>query len=348
MVIDIAGRRIGAGARCLIIAEAGVNHDGSPERAHALVAAAAAAGADAVKFQTFRAEDLVTASARKAAYQVAATGADDGQLTMLKGLELPLETFRALKEDAEARGLLFLSTPFDLGSARFLADLGMPALKVPSGELTNLPFLAALAAFGLPMLVSTGMGDLAEVEDAVAIIRAHGAPPLALFHCVSAYPAPPAAYNLRALDTMRAALGVPVGLSDHTQGFAVALAAVARGADLVEKHLTLDCTLPGPDHAASLEPAAFTDLVAQIRAVEAALGDGIKRPAPCERDVAQVARRSVVVARDLPAGHRLASGDLVLKRPASGIAPRELTALPGRVLKRPVAADQALAWDDLT
>lgn len=347
MVIDLAGRRIGPGHPCFVIAEAGVNHDGSPELAHALVAAAAAAGADAVKFQTFRAEDLVTASARKAAYQVAATGADDGQLAMLKALELPLEVFRDLKADAEARGLLFLSTPFDLGSARFLAGLGMPALKVPSGELTNLPFLAALAGFGLPMLVSTGMGDLAEVEDAVTTIRAHGAPPLALFHCVSAYPAPAAAYNLRAIESMRAAVGVPVGLSDHTLGHEVALAAVARGAELVEKHLTLDRARTGPDHAASLEPDGFAALVAQIRAVEAALGDGIKRPAACERDVAQVARRSVVAARDLPAGHRLAAGDLVLKRPATGLPPRELPALVGRILARPVVADLPLARDDL-
>lgn len=342
-----AGRRIGAGHPCFIIAEAGVNHDGDPVKAMALVAAAADAGADAVKFQTFRAESLVTASARKAEYQVATTGGGESQLAMLRRLELGPEVFRALKRAAEERGLVFLSTPFDSASAQLLCELEVPAFKLASGEVTNLPFLAEIAACARPVILSTGMSTLVEVEAAVATIRAAGNPALAILHCVSAYPAPPAQYNLRAMATMRAALDLPVGLSDHSLGWEVSLAGIALGAVILEKHLTLSRVAPGPDHAASLEPAEFAALVRQARSIESALGDGIKRAMPCEADTRAVARKSVVARRDLPIGSRLTADDLVIKRPGTGISPADLARVIGSRLTRGAQADQPLTWEHL-
>lgn len=339
-------RQVGGGAPCLIIAEAGVNHDGDLAKARALVRAAAAAGADAVKFQAFRTEALVTAGAATAAYQQHQTGAAT-QAAMLKRLELDAAAFAELKREAEQAGLLFLCTPFDAESAALLAALGVPGWKLGSGDLTNHPLLAQVAASGLPLIVSTGMSALDEVEDAAALLAAQGDPPVAWLHCVSQYPAPEAESNLRAMDSLRLVLGGPVGMSDHSRGLAVALAAVARGAAVLEKHLTLDRGAPGPDHAASLEPQEFAELVRQVRLVEAALGDGIKRPAPCELDTLRVARRSLVAARDLPAGHRLAAGDLIAKRPSGGIPPSRLAAVLGRRLARPLSADAPLAWEDL-
>ncbi|MCX8040721.1 MAG: N-acetylneuraminate synthase family protein [Planctomycetota bacterium] len=330
----------------MIIAEAGVNHDGDRQRALALVRAAAAAGADAVKFQAFRTADLVTGAAATAAYQQRQTGAAS-QAEMLRRLELAAEDFAALKRAAEDAGLIFLCTPFDAASAAMLAELGVLGWKLGSGDLTNFPLLAQVAASGRPLLVSTGMSELDEVEDAAALLAAHGRPPVAWLHCVSQYPAPEAESNLRAMDALRLALGGPVGMSDHSRGLAVALAAVARGAAVIEKHLTLDRAAPGPDHAASLEPDEFAELVRQIRLVEAALGDGRKRPAPCELDTLRVARRSLVAARDLPAGHCLQAGDLAAKRPGTGIPPSRLPSVLGRCLRRALAADQLLAWDDL-
>lgn len=341
------GRRIGGGAPCFVIAEAGVNHDGDPAVALELVRAAAAAGADAVKFQTFRASELVTASAPKARYQAANTGRDDGQLAMLRALELGEDLHRQLQDEARRLGLVFLSTPFDWPSTEMLLRLGVPGFKLGSGELTNSPFLARIAGLGRPLICSTGMSDLDEVEDAAAVIRAHGNPPAAWLHCVSCYPAPEDQANLRAMDTLRAVLGGPVGMSDHSPGMTVTLAAVARGAQVLEKHLTLDRSRRGPDHAASIEPGAFAELVQQVRLVEAALGDGIKRAAPCEADTARVARRSLVATRDLPVGALIAAEDLVVKRPGTGISPTRFAEFLGRRLVRPVPADALLAWEDL-
>ncbi len=338
--------QVGGPAPCLVIAEAGVNHNGEIDLALDLVRAAAAAGADVVKFQSFHAEALVTAQARTAAYQQGATGATE-QLAMLRRLELDAVAMGRLQAECVRLGVGFLSTPFDHRSADELHRLDVPAFKVGSGDLTNHPFLAHLAGLGRPLIVSTGMATLDEVEDAAACIRAHGDPPVAWLHCVSAYPAPVAASNLRAVDSLRLTVGGPVGLSDHTPGLEVALAAVARGAQVIEKHLTLDRSLAGPDHAASLEPGAFAQLVRQIRAVESALGDGIKRPQACEGDTAAVARRSLVAARNLPVGHRLAVGDLLAKRPGSGIAPDRLGAVLGKTLTKPLDADALLAWKDL-
>ena len=338
----VGERRIGDGAPAFVIAEAGVNHNGDVGLAMKLVDVAAEAGADAVKFQTFRSDALVSRHAPKAAYQQATTGGG-GQVDMLKSLELSEADHAALAAHCAERGVMFFSTPFDEASADFLAHLGAPLLKVPSGEITNLPFLRHLAAKQRPLIVSTGMSTLDEVTRAVAVLRDAGDPPLALLHCVSAYPAPAAETNLRAMDALRA-FDVPVGLSDHTSGIAVAVAAVARGAAILEKHFTLDRTLPGPDHRASLEPHELRALIEAVRTVEAALGDGRKRPMPCEEDTRRVARRSLVAARALRAGERLTVDCIRIKRPGTGISPVDLERALGRVVRRDIGADEVIDW----
>jgi N-acetylneuraminate synthase len=334
-------------APCLVIAEAGVNHNGDPALAERLVDVAAAAGADMVKFQTFRADRIVTSEAPKAAYQRA--GADDGesQRDMLRALELSEDGHRRVVARARAAGIVFLSTPFDEEAADFLASLGVPAFKIPSGEITNLPFLAHVARHARPIIMSTGMATLAEVEAAVRTVREAGCEDLVLLHCVSSYPAAPADANLRAMATLAAAFGVPVGYSDHTPGLEVALAARALGACVIEKHFTTSRALPGPDHAMSIEPDELAALVRGIRIVEAALGDGIKRPVPAEIAIAAVARKSLVVTRDLPAGSVLTREALGARRPGTGLAPAELSRVVGRTLRRPVRAGTLLSFESL-
>jgi len=343
----VGSRVIGDGAPVFFVAEAGVNHNGDASLALKLVDVAAAAGADAVKFQTFRTDALVTRQAPKAAYQRAATGEADSQHAMLSRLELDAAAHAALRGHSARRGIVFFSTPFDEASADDLERLGVPLFKVPSGEITNVPLLRHLAAKRRPLIVSTGMSTLDEVARAVETIRAAGDPPLALLHCLSAYPAPAAEMNLRAMDTLRARFGVPVGLSDHTAGLSVSLAAVARGAAIIEKHFTLDKSLPGPDHAASLDPAELRALVQGIREVESALGDGDKRAMPCELDTQRVARRSLVAARALHAGEALTRDAIRIKRPGTGISPSELERALGRRLRRDVAADEVIEWSAL-
>lgn len=340
----IGDRVIGDGAPVFIVAEAGVNHNGDPALAGQLIDVAAAAGADAVKFQTFRSAALVTRDAPKAAYQREAAVSGESQQAMLARLELSLEIHAELKQRCAKRGVLFFSTPFDERSADALEALGVALFKVPSGELTNHPFLRHVAAKGKPVILSTGMSTLDEVTAGVDVIRAAGAPPLALLHCVSAYPAPPADMNLRAMDTLRARFACPVGLSDHTLGIAVALAAVARGASIVEKHLTLDKELPGPDHRASLDPAELGDLVRAIRAVEAALGDGDKRPMPSEIETRRVARKSLVAARAIRAGQKLSADLIAVKRPGTGISPADLPRALGQTVLRDLGPDEVITW----
>ncbi len=316
--ISLAGREVPTAGDVFVIAEAGVNHNGRLDLAHRLVDVAADAGADAVKFQTFDPAKLVSSGAASTPYQRERGGATD-QLSLLRALTLPAEAWAALREHAEERGIAFLSTPFDLDSARMLVDLGVPALKVSSGELTNLPYLRRLAVLGVPLLVSTGMGDAAEV--AAAVHACAPAPGLALFHCVSAYPAPLAEANLRVIPALVDEHGVPVGWSDHTPGLTAALGAVALGASLLEKHMTTDRGLPGPDHAASVEPSELTDYVAQAKALAGALGDGVKRRMPSEVENAGLVRRSWHAAVDLPAGTVLTEDHLVLLRPETGLSP---------------------------
>lgn len=335
--VPLGERRLGAGPP-FVIAEAGVNHNGDVELARRLVDAAAGAGADAVKFQTFDPAALAAGGAPTAEYQRRAGVAATDQREMLERLALPVTAWAELRARAIERGLVFLSTPFDDGSADLLDRLGVPAFKVGSGELTNTPFLGRLARRGRPLLLSTGMADMVEVAAAVDAVRGNGDPPLALLHCVSSYPAAPVDANLRAIETMRRAFGVPVGWSDHTPGIELGLAAAALGAALVEKHLTLDRSLPGPDHAASLEPAAFRALADGVRDVAAALGTGTKAPVAAERDVARVARRSLHWRRGLAAGAVVEAADLVALRPATGLAPGRLEDLVGRRTARAVAA----------
>lgn len=340
---------------CFIIAEAGVNHNGSETLAARLIETAAASGADAVKFQTFSAEKLVRPGARTARYQQANTGESD-QFSMLKALELSSAVFRRLKEHADASGIEFMSTPFDVDAARLLVGLGMRRIKIPSGEINNLPFLADLAAFDLPLVLSTGMADIDEVDEAVETIAAtrsrHGfmAPlqeRLTLLHCTSNYPARAEDVNLRAMTTLRERFGLPIGYSDHTEGTAIAVAAVAAGAVMVEKHFTLDTSLPGPDHKASLPPGELRRMIQDIRSVEASLGDGVKRPREAELAVREVVRRSVTLLNARRAGEPIARQDLALLRPGSGIAPKDLGKVVGKRAARDLAAGSTLAWEDI-
>ncbi|MGV8834193.1 MAG: N-acetylneuraminate synthase [Devosia sp.] len=355
--------------RTLIIAEAGVNHDGSVDKAAALIEVAAAAGADMVKFQTFSAQALVTATAPKAAYQQRATGADETQFTMLKRLELPLQEHASLKAFAEQRGVTFLSTPFDSASAKFLVDLGLSSLKVGSGDMTNAPLLLEMARTGVKLILSTGMARLAEIEDALGVLafgyarrderpsrqafaeawanpddHARLQQHVQLLHCTTEYPCPPEDANLSVMATLRNAFGLPVGFSDHSEGPAVSVAAVALGASVIEKHITLDRTAPGPDHAASMEPDAFGDMVRQIRTVERALGDGRKVPRPSEMANVAIARKSLVASRDLPAGAVVEHADIACKRPGGGRAPIELWDLVGTTLQRPLLTGEPFGY----
>jgi N-acetylneuraminate synthase len=339
---------------CFIIAEAGVNHNGSVERALMLVDAAAKAGADAVKFQTFRAEQLVVRGAPKAEYQSRNSGAGD-QYSMLKALELPSEAYPLLFERCRTRHIEFMSTPFDIESAHMLCELGMRRLKVPSGEITNLPFLDAVGRLGLPIILSTGMSTLPEVKEAVDRIgRARSGSghlmsgdALVLLHCTSNYPAAPEEANLRAMVTLHETFEVPAGYSDHTQTLSIPVAAAALGAAVIEKHFTLDCTLPGPDHNASLDPPSFASMVKMVREVEAGLGTGTKEPVASELPIRDLVRRSVTVTRSVRSGEALEAADLALLRPGSGIAPRELGAVIGRRAARDLEAGTTLHWNDL-
>lgn len=343
--VSLGGRVVGVGAPCYVIAEAGVNHNGDMMMARQLVDAAVAAGADAVKFQTFRASTLVTAAAPKAAYQLTTTDPGESQFAMLKRLELAEEAHHALIAYCRERGIQFLTTPFDETTADLVASLALPVIKVPSGEVTNLPFLAHVGRTGQAIILSTGMATLEEVTEAVQTLRAAGTKDLVLLHCVSNYPADPAVVNLRAMKTLADTFAVPVGYSDHTMGNDVSLGAVAMGACVIEKHLTLDRELPGPDHRASAEPAEFAALVRGIRAIESALGTGVKAPAASEAEVARVARKSVVAARALAAGSVLTDEMLAVRRPGTGLAPQERARLVGRTLIAPLEEGALLRWD---
>lgn len=343
--VAVGERRIGPGLPCFVVAEAGVNHNGRLETALALVDAAQRAGADAVKFQTFSADRLATKDAPQAEYQARASGRAESQHEMLKRLELGPEAMEAVAAHCRHAGILFLSTPFDETSCDELDALGVPAFKLGSGDLTNLPLLRHAARKGKPLLVSTGMATLDEVARAVDAVRAEGCQRLVLLHCVSSYPADPADTNLRAIGTLREAFGVPAGFSDHTEGDEAALAAVALGASMVEKHLTLDRSQAGPDHRASTEPAAFAEMVGRIRRVEAALGDGHKAPAAAEAGIARVARRSLVAACPIPAGTVLDPGMVRIRRPGTGLAPDRLESLLGRRANQDIAEGAVLASD---
>ena len=330
--------------KVVIIAEAGVNHNGSLDLARQLVDVAAAAGADYVKFQTFIAEQNISRTAQKAAYQVDTTGAAESQLEMVKKLELSRADHLELIAYCRERGIKFSSTAFDTASVEMLDEFNLDFSKVPSGELTNLPFLRQIGALGRPVIVSTGMATLGEIETALDVLVAAGTARAALtvLHCNTEYPTPMADVNLRAMLTIGQALGVPIGYSDHTLGIEVPIAAVALGAVCIEKHITLDKNMAGPDHRASLEPHELTAMVAAIRNIEAALGDGRKRPSPSEAPNRLIARKSVHLAADRPAGHALTAADLVMKRPGDGISPMLVDSLIGRRLRTALSEDHKL------
>jgi N-acetylneuraminate synthase/N,N'-diacetyllegionaminate synthase len=339
----IGDRAIPTDGDVYLIAEAGVNHNGEPDLAHQLIDIAARSGADAVKFQTFSSDKLVSATAATTPYQ-RERGGSGNQRSMLEALTLPIGAWKDLQAHASEIGITFLSTPFDLESAEMLVELGLPALKVGSGELTNLPFLRSLSSMGATLLVSTGMGT--EVEVTAAVDACAEAPGLILFHCVSAYPAPIHQCNLRAIATMQRQYGVPVGWSDHTIGLVTALGAVALGASILEKHFTVDCNLPGPDHLASLEPAELGQYVSSTKELARGLGDGVKVRMPAEEENAALVRRSWHAARDLPAGTVLTHDHLALLRPEGGISPSiEIT---GAMLARSVTAGSPITASDLS
>ncbi len=327
---EISGRRIGPGQPCFVLAEAGVNHNGDIERAEHLIDIAARSGADAIKFQTFLADRLATRDAPKAQYQIDQAGGAESQQEMLRRLELSPSDHERLIAYCHASGILFLSSCFDIESADLLDDLGVPAFKIPSGEITNFPYLAHVAHIGKPMIVSTGMADLPEIEEALTVIREAGDPPVMLLHCVSSYPTDPSDVNLRAMATMERHFGLPVGFSDHTIGIDISLAAASLRAAVIEKHITSDRNLPGPDHAVSLEPDELTALMIGVRRIESALGNGNKQPVASEAATAAVARKSLVAAREIPIGSTLTPDMVVIIRPGTGLAPKMLPILIGR------------------
>ncbi|CUH82391.1 N-acetylneuraminate synthase [Tropicibacter naphthalenivorans] len=357
-----------ANPKTLIIAEAGVNHNGDLNMALELVDKAAEAGADYVKFQTFKATKLASASAKKASYQTRTTDGAESQLAMLQRLELSVDDHKAIMARCDEKGVRFLSTPFDLDSLALLTDtFALPEIKLGSGELTNAPLLLAAGRTGVRIILSTGMGSLSEVEEALGVLAfamcREGLPKgrtdfadvlldpavwpvlaerVMLLHCTTEYPAAVEDTNLHAMETLRRAFGVQVGYSDHTVGEAVSLAAVALGACALEKHFTLDRTLPGPDHAASLEPGELTQLIRGVRAVELALGTGIKQPGAAEVANRAVARKSLLAARDLPEGHVLTLDDIAVKRPGDGISPMALWDMVGQVTTRATPEGDAL------
>lgn len=347
MAATLASLGIRPDGPCFVIAEAGVNHDGDVATALALVESARTIGVDCLKFQTFGADRVAVADAPKAAYQLRTTDGRESQLAMLRRLELSPDGHRVVAEACRRAGVRFLSTPYDLEDAEFLASLGVGAFKLASIHLVELPFLRDLARFRLPLILSTGMATLAEIEAAVETLRDAGLHEFCLLQCTTNYPSRVEDANLRAMATMAAAFGVPVGYSDHTEGLAVPLAAVALGARVLEKHFTLDRSRPGPDHACSSDPAEFAALIAGVRAVEAALGTGIKRPSAAETANRSGMRRSVVLRSPLAAGTVLERGHLAFKRPGTGLAPAMADLLVGRRLRRDLPADAPLALEDV-
>lgn len=353
----------------LIIAEAGVNHDGSLDDACRMIDVAAEAGADVVKFQTFDPEAVLTARAMKAAYQAANTGEGGTQLDMVRKLALSRDDHLALAARCERRGVRFMSTAFDIGSLEFLSGLDMPAIKIPSGDLTWGAMLLAAARVGPPLILSTGMATLGEVRDALKVIAfgflGQGDPPgpqaldqafadgqaelggrVTLLHCTTEYPAPMEAINLRAMTTMAETFGLKVGYSDHSLGQSVAIAAVARGASVIEKHFTLSRTRPGPDHPASLEPDEMAAMIRSIREVEIALGRPEKQPAAAELGNREIARRALVATRSIARGEILTADMMTAKRPADGLSPMQQWRLIGTTAQRDYAPDDALYAPD--
>lgn len=319
--------------RVFIIAEAGVNHNGSLDRAKEMVKVAADAGVDAVKFQTFTADTLVIKDAAKAAYQIKTSGQNESQFEMLKKLELSFGSHLELIKTCKSCQIEFLSTPFDLTTIDLLKETGINKWKIPSGEITNLPYLRKIASFGQEVILSTGMADLQEIEAALSVFASAGIPldRITVLHCNTEYPTPIQDVNLKAMQTIRDSFpGVNIGYSDHTKGIEIPIAAVAMGAAMIEKHFTLDKNLPGPDHMASLSPEELAQMVRAVRNIETAIGNGIKKPSPSEEKNIPVARKSIVAARSIAAGDRFTQDNLTAKRPGNGISPMKWDEIIGK------------------
>ncbi|QLG38207.1 N-acetylneuraminate synthase [Paenibacillus sp. E222] len=332
-----------SGSAVYIIAEVGVNHNGSLDRALQCVDQAFLCGADAVKFQTFNSKKLVTRHAQKAEYQAENTGDYGSQLEMLQQLELSYSDFIKIKQYCDKKEIDFLSTPFDEESADFLNSIQVNAFKISSGDMNNHPFLQKVDQYGRPIILSTGMADLNEIRESLEVITKSD---VSLLHCTSDYPAPVEDVNLHAIHTMASEFKKVIGYSDHTTGIEVSIAAVAVGARIIEKHFTLDRSLPGPDHKASLEPDEFSALVKAIRKVEQSMGDGVKRCMPSEQTTRSVARKSLVAGRSMKVGEQMQEHDLVIKRPGTGIPPKYYFDFVGRTLVRDVEQDQLLSRED--
>jgi sialic acid synthase SpsE len=344
----IGRRHIGGGAPAFVIAEAGSNHNGDEQTAHALIECAARCGADAVKFQTFTADALVARTNHPIATLTDAFGRFGSTVhAMFEKLEMPAEWLPRLRDRAESLDLVFLSTPFDEASADLLDGLGLTAFKIASYELVHLPLLRHVARIGKPILLSTGMATLEEIEEAVGVIAAEGNDRVALLHCPIGYPVPPDEVNLAVIDTLRARFAVPIGFSDHTLGSAIPVAAVARGASIVEKHFTLDTAQAGPDHGFAADPATLAAMIDGIRTVNRAIGSGEKRLQPSEELHYQRGRRSLFAATDIPAGTLIRPEMIAVLRPGVGLPPRDFDAIVGRVARRPLVAFQPISWDDV-
>jgi len=327
-----------------IIAEAGVNHNGSLELAKKLIDVAADAGADAVKFQTFKADKLVSRTAQKAQYQKQTTDASESQYEMIKKLELDEAAHHELIAYCKTKNILFLSTPFDHESIKLLNDLGMKIFKIPSGEITNLPYLRHIGSLCKEVILSTGMADLGEIEDTLDILVSSGTPKeqITVLHATTEYPCPIEDVNLRAMQTIASAFGIKVGYSDHTNGIEVPIAAVAMGASVIEKHFTLDCAMEGPDHKASLEPHELNAMVSAIRNIEKALGSGIKKPSPSEAKNISIARKSIVASGGISKGELLTAENITVKRPGNGISPMRLDEIIGTVALKDYQEDELI------
>ena len=336
--------------KVIIIAEAGVNHNGDIELAKKLIEKAADSGADFVKFQTFIAENVISSNAKKADYQINNTGSKETQLQMVKKLELKFDDFIVLKKHAELNNIKFLSTPFDLESIIFLKDLGLTIFKIPSGEITNLPYLKLLGSFNQEIILSTGMASISEINSAINVLVNSGTElsKIKILHCNTEYPTKMTEVNLLAMNHIKEEFGVEVGYSDHTVGIEVSIAAVALGAKIIEKHFTLDKSMEGPDHIASLNPNELTQLVNSIRNVEMAIsGSGLKEPSDSEIRNIPIVRKSIHYKRDLLKGHILEFDDIVILRPGTGVSPMELENVLGKELNINVTSNQLLNFNDL-
>jgi N,N'-diacetyllegionaminate synthase len=342
--ILIGSKVIGSSSRVFVVAEIGINHNGSVSQAQRLIDAAVESGADAVKFQSFRADKLLIPSRDRYSQQ---TDGTESAYQLLRRCELSWEAQEKLKNHADDQGIIFFSTPFDEESADFLDSIGAPAFKIASADITHIPLLRHIGSKGKPILLSTGMSFLNEVADAIHNLRSGGAKEILLMHCVSAYPAAPQHMNLRTLQTLQSYFELSVGLSDHSEGILLSLVAVALGAVVIEKHFTLDKNAQGPDHRASMDPADLKLLVRSLRDVESSLGDGRKRPSDVEEEVRLLGRRSIVAGVDIRVNEAIAPWMLAYKRPGSGIEPRDWEKLKGMTARRNITKDTILQWDDL-